>query len=166
MTYTIKALQPGDVPAYLALTKYIDAETDFLGSAPNDQRPSMLQVIGLIKAQHQVIFVAENEQGFIGHLGAFWRRGKGERLRHCMTLGLGVIKTHWGQGVGTALMNALEDWAKEHQITRLELEVMVHNKAAIALYKKCGFEIEGTKRHSIKMGDQYLDEHLMGKIID
>ncbi|BDS09722.1 GNAT family N-acetyltransferase [Aureispira anguillae] len=165
MNYTIRALKTSDVPEYLALTKYIDAETDFLGSAPTDPRPSMMQVIGMVKAQHQIIFVAEDEQGLVGHLGAFWRRGKGERLQHCMTVGLGVLKKCWGQGIGNALFEALESWATANGISRLELEVMTHNKAAIALYRKRGFEIEGTKRNSIKMGTQYIDEHLMAKLL-
>lgn len=165
MEYNIRLLKTSDVPEYLALTRYIDAETSFLGSSPNDPKPSMVQVIGLIKAQRQVIFIAENEQGLVGHLGAFWRRGKGERLQHCMNIGLGVAREFWGKGIGNALFEAIEHWAKEQQIKRLELEVMVHNKAAIALYKKRGFEIEGTKRNSIKIDDQYIDEYLMAKLL-
>ena len=52
-----------------------------------------------------------------------------------------------GQGVGTALMQALVDdadrWA---QVLRLELTVYADNARAIALYRKFGFEVEGTHR--------------------
>lgn len=165
MKYNIRLLKTSDIPEYRALTKYIDQETDFLGASPNDPKPSMVQIIGLIQAERQIIFVAENEHGLIGHLGAFWRRGKGERLQHCMNIGLGVVKEFWGNGIGNALFEAIETWAKERGIARLELEVMTHNKAGIALYKKRGFEIEGTKRNSIKIGNQYIDEYLMSKLL-
>lgn len=163
--YSIRPLQIADIPEYLALTQYIDGETDFLGSAPTDSRPSTLQLISSLKAERQVIFVAANEQGLIGHIGAFWRRGTGLRVKHTLNLGLGIAKDFWGMGIGNALMEALEQWALEHQIHRLELEVMTHNKAAIALYQKRGFEIEGTKRCSIIIKDEFIDEYLMSKLL-
>jgi Acetyltransferases, including N-acetylases of ribosomal proteins len=48
-------------------------------------------------------------------------------------------------------------------LTRLELTVMVHNERAIALYKKMGFEIEGTKKRSMRIDGQYVDEYYMAK---
>ncbi|MCH2023408.1 MAG: GNAT family N-acetyltransferase [Saprospiraceae bacterium] len=165
MDFTIRPLNSKDVEEYLALTKYIDAETDFLGSSPNDKRPTTVQMITSISSNRQIYFVAANEFGLIGHIGAFWRRGKGERVKHTMVVGLGVAKDFWGKGIGNALFEATEQKAKEIGITRLELEVMTHNKGAIALYKKRGFEIEGTKRNSIKIGDQYIDEYIMAKLL-
>jgi RimJ/RimL family protein N-acetyltransferase len=50
-------------------------------------------------------------------------------------------------------------------VKRLELSVMTHNERGIALYKKMGFEIEGTKRASIYVNGNYVDEYLMSKII-
>ena len=165
MEYTIRPLRPADAVEYLNLTEHIDGETDFLGSAPSDSRPSPLQIIASLKSERQAIFVAATEQGLVGHLGAYWGRGKGSRVKHCINTGLGVLKECWGHGIGTALFEAMENWALERGITRIELEVMTHNKAAIALYKKRGFEIEGTKRKSIKIGDQYIDEYLMSKLL-
>jgi RimJ/RimL family protein N-acetyltransferase len=40
---------------------------------------------------------------------------------------------------------------------------MVHNERAIALYKKMGFEIEGTKKRSMRIDGQYVDEYYMAK---
>ena len=42
---------------------------------------------------------------------------------------------------------------------------MVHNERAIRLYKKMGFEIEGTKKHSLFVNGQYVDEYYMAKIL-
>lgn len=165
MEYRVELLARRDIQEYIALTAFIDAETDFFGSDPKDAKPSVIQIINATKAERQVIFVAKNKNGLIGHLGAFWRRGKNIRLGHCMNLGLGVAKDYWGHGIGSALMIALEEWAIERGIVRLELEVMVHNKAAIGLYKKAGFQLEGTKQKSIKVGDTYIDEFLMAKIL-
>ncbi len=166
MEYTVEQLSRKYISEYIALTSYIDAETDFFGSDPKDAKPTVVQIITSLRGKRQVIFVAKNEKGLIGHLGAFWRRGKNARLGHCINLGIGVAKEFWGQGVGAALMTAFEDWACEQKLVRIELEVMVHNERAVALYKKRGFEIEGIKKKSIKVGDTYIDEYLMAKILD
>lgn len=166
MNYTVRPIRTADIAEYLALTNHINKETDFLGTSPNDPTPSPMQLAMMIKTGRQIIFVAEHENGsLIAHLGAFWRRGQGEKLKHSMCVGLGVAKDFWRLGIGNALFAAFESWAAEAGVTRLELEVMTHNEAGIALYKKRGFEIEGTKRNSIKLEDRYIDEHLMSKLL-
>lgn len=166
MNYTVRRLQRKDIAEYLALTQYTDSETDFLGSDPSDPRPSVLRILSSMKEERQVLFVAANANGLIGHLGGFWRRGKNPRLGHCMNVGLAIAKDYWGNGIGNALMDAFEQWAAEHKIVRLELEVMTHNERAVALYKKRGFEIEGIKKKSICINGEYLDEYLMAKLMD
>jgi RimJ/RimL family protein N-acetyltransferase len=42
---------------------------------------------------------------------------------------------------------------------------MTHNIAGIALYKKMGFEIEGTKRDSLLINGEYVDEYYMSKLL-
>jgi RimJ/RimL family protein N-acetyltransferase len=42
---------------------------------------------------------------------------------------------------------------------------MAHNSGAIALYKKMGFEIEGTKNHSLIVDGMYIDEYYMAKLV-
>ncbi|WP_277674608.1 GNAT family N-acetyltransferase, partial [Piscibacillus halophilus] len=59
----------------------------------------------------------------------------------------------------------MEEWAIKVQLHRLELTVIVENKAAVNLYKKMGFEIEGVKKDSLKLGERYVDEYYMAKLI-
>jgi len=42
---------------------------------------------------------------------------------------------------------------------------MTHNQAGVALYKKYGFEIEGTKKSSVFVNGVYVDEYYMAKIL-
>lgn len=44
-----------------------------------------------------------------------------------------------GHGVGTAMMNALEDLAREHRFAKITLEVSATNSGAIALYRRLGY---------------------------
>jgi putative acetyltransferase len=84
------------------------------------------------------------------------------RRRHAMMLGISVLPSAQGQGVGTALMQALCDYADNWMGTlRLELNVYTDNVRAIALYRKFSFEIEGTQRGYAFRDGQYVDNHLM-----
>jgi len=59
----------------------------------------------------------------------------------------------------------LERWAKKNNLHRLELTVMAHNEAALALYKKMGFEIEGRKKHTLFINGSFVDEYCMAKLL-
>jgi len=87
------------------------------------------------------------------------------RRRHAMGLGISVAPAAQGQGVGTALMQALIDWADRWaQVLRIELTVFADNASAIALYRKFGFEHEGTHRAYALRDGVYVDVHAMARL--
>jgi putative acetyltransferase len=87
------------------------------------------------------------------------------RRRHARSLGIAVARHAQGQGVGTVLMAALVDWADRWAgVLRLELGVFVDNAPAIALYRKFGFEIEGTQRAFALRDGVYADVHAMARL--
>jgi RimJ/RimL family protein N-acetyltransferase len=68
-----------------------------------------------------------------------------------------VVARDWrGRGVGSALVAASIDWAREHELHKLSLSVFPHNEAAIALYRKFEFEIEGQRRKQIRRANGEL----------
>jgi len=74
-----------------------------------------------------------------------------------------VAQGHRRQGIGRALMEAGEAWAREVGVTKLELHVFPHNHAAIALYEQLGYEREGYRRRHYRRDDGYVDAILMAK---
>jgi ribosomal protein S18 acetylase RimI-like enzyme len=60
-------------------------------------------------------------------------------------IGMAVTREWRGRGVGSALMVAAIEWAREQGLHKLSLSVWPHNAAAIALYRKCGFVEEGRR---------------------
>jgi RimJ/RimL family protein N-acetyltransferase len=61
-------------------------------------------------------------------------------------IGMAVAREWRGRGVGSALMAAAIEWARERGLHKLSLSVFAHNEAAIALYRKFGFVEEGRRR--------------------
>jgi len=69
-----------------------------------------------------------------------------ERSRHGFgELGMAVAREWRGRGVGSALLAAAIEWARERGLHKLSLAVFAHNVAAIALYRKFGFIEEGRR---------------------
>jgi len=74
-----------------------------------------------------------------------------ERSRHGYgEIGMAVAREWRGRGVGSALMLAAIEWAREQGLHKLSLSVWPHNAAAIALYRKYGFVEEGRRLKQIQ----------------
>lgn len=89
------------------------------------------------------------------------------RIRHQGTLGMTVDRSYWGVGIGTALLEALIDWARAGGIIRkLNLRVIEYNQRAIALYRKLGFIEEGRHSRTFLIDGRFYDDISMGLEID
>jgi putative acetyltransferase len=87
------------------------------------------------------------------------------RTRHSGHIGIAVRDDWQGNGVGTALMEACLDLADNWlNLSRLDLRVYVDNASAIALYKKFGFEIEGTHKRFAYRNGEYVDAFIMARL--
>ena len=90
--------------------------------------------------------------------------GPAARRRHVMTLGISVAGAAQGRGVGSALMAAMCDYADRWMgVLRLELTVYADNEVAIRLYRKFGFEVEGTHRGYAMRDGAYVDAVAMAR---
>jgi ribosomal protein S18 acetylase RimI-like enzyme len=80
-----------------------------------------------------------------------------EGFTHCGTLGMGVRKDFRRLGIGTRLLEHTIGEAREMGLERIELEVLASNTAAIRLYEKAGFVVEGVKKKGRKLDGEYDD---------
>ena len=87
------------------------------------------------------------------------------RRRHVMGLGIAVLPAAQGQGVGSALMAALCDYADNWLgILRIELTVYSDNEVALRLYRRFGFHVEGTHRGFALRDGVYVDAIAMARL--
>ena len=87
------------------------------------------------------------------------------RRRHAGTIGMCVRDDCQGQGVGTALMQAVVDLADNWlNLQRLELTVFVDNEPAIRLYQRFGFKVEGRLVHYGYRAGEFVDVYTMARL--
>jgi ribosomal protein S18 acetylase RimI-like enzyme len=85
-----------------------------------------------------------------------------ESNRHVVELkGLAVDPGHHGRGIGRLLVEAAIRVAVERGARRLTLRVLDPNTAAKALYRSCGFTVEGVLREEFSLDGRYVDDVLM-----
>ena len=109
------------------------------------------------------VIVAEVDGEVIGNAGLH-PVSRSPRRRHAGTIGMAVRDDWHGRGVGTALMAAAVDLADNWiGYSRLELTAYTDNEAAIALYRKFGFEIEGTARRYALRAGVLVDAYMMAR---
>jgi RimJ/RimL family protein N-acetyltransferase len=80
-----------------------------------------------------------------------------EGFAHRGRLGMGVHQDFRGQGIGTQLLAQAMQKSREKGLERIELEVFASNAAAIKLYEKAGFVVEGVKKKGRKLDGEYDD---------
>ena len=100
----------------------------------------------------------------VGILGMHGSPSK-PRRRHAASIGMTVHDAWAGRGVGTAPMAAAVDLADNWlNLRRIELTVYVDNEPAIRLYRRFGFEVEGTAiGYSFRDGE-FVDAHMMARL--
>lgn len=75
-----------------------------------------------------------------------------EQVPQCHIIELYVKESARRDGVGQALLDAIEAWAESHDCVGMKLMVNAENQAAISLYKNSAYQIE---RHNMRkrLGD-------------
>ena len=164
MTALVRAAVPRDAPALVELAQAIAAEPEGWLITDGEWRSAAEERRYLRTVRHHphaAVFVAELPEGIVGRLSV--ARDPHPASEHVADLGLMVAKDHRREGIGRALMEAAEDWAREVGVRKLELHVFPYNEAAIALYETLGYEREGLRYEHYRRGSGYLDAILMAK---
>jgi len=160
----IRRATPDDAPAYAEIM----ADPSVFGGLMQLPYPSVEQwrqrLAGSDNGSAELSIVAERGGEILGSAGLHPVGGH-VRRRHAAMIGISVRPGAQGQGVGTALMQALCDYADGWaQVLRIELGVYTDNQRAIALYRRFGFEIEGTHRAYALRDGVFVDSHTMARL--
>lgn len=108
-------------------------------------------------------FVAELDSSIIGWADIL-PRSNHESMSHVGSLGMGVISKFRRKGIGDKLLSNTIEYAWKYGFKRLEIEVFSDNMAAINLYKKHCYLIEGVKKKARFIDGGYQDLVVMGQV--
>lgn len=82
-----------------------------------------------------------------------------ETTLHRSLMMMGIERKCRGKGFGKDLLKTAIDWAKrDPKVEYISLNVFSHNKAAMALYKKLGFEKIGVDRDLFRVFGKSVDD--------
>jgi putative acetyltransferase len=160
----VRPAEPGDASRLVDLAREVGAEEEgwlITGGewrSPGEERRYLRW---LRHHSDAAVFVAEENGAIIGRLSI--ARDAHPASEHVADLGLMVAREFRRQGIGTALMEEAERWARDLGVRKLELHVCPHNEAAIALYRGLGYEEEGFRRNHYRRRGEFLDAILMAK---
>lgn len=168
MTYRIRRATEQDAETLLKLRRCLFAETAFSLTEPDEFIASSEEECDRIRyfntAPNSLLLLAESGSEAIGFLTA---NGQDKnRVRHVAFVGMSILRQHWGQGVGSLLLQEVFKWSARAGIKRLEGNVQASNLRAIALYLRSGFHFEGVRRYAIRVNGQYAHEYSMVRFSD
>ncbi len=165
MDIIIREARSEDAERLLEYLKRIGGESDNLTfgaeGLPFSVDDEKRFIEGVAKDEKSVMLLAFDGDEIVGDASL---SSMPRRMSHRAELGISVVKSHWGQGIGSALLAQTIDYARQNGIEIIDLNVRSDNERAIHLYKKFGFKYIGThpsgkriKGEDIPLDYMYLD---------
>jgi len=162
---TIRPARPEDAEAWIRNTNAIGAEGIYLMLDRLNRTLEQVRVqFRDANPSSELWLVAEIDGTVVA--GANWARGSSAKNAHTASLGVAVRSEYRHLGLGRALMEEGIAWARSVGISKLKLGVFSTNAAAIALYRKLGFEEEGRLRSEVIIAGAPVDEILMSLFLE
>jgi RimJ/RimL family protein N-acetyltransferase len=154
----VRRARDRDLDQLVDLFAEVAAEGRWIGAElPVDRERRRRRFSEAMHDERAILLVAEAGGQLVGQLDM-------ELARYGVAdLGMLVAPGWRDQGLGTALLRAGVDWARDAGAHKVALQVWPHNAAAIALYEKLGFLREGLlRRHYRRRNGELWDAVVMG----
>ena len=161
----VREAASSDASHLLVYVEAVSSESDFLTFGTGEFELSTEEEENYLRKCHQsdnilyiISLVGDDIVSALNFAG-----GHRSRVRHSGEFGMSVRKDYWGLDVGSKMLDALIQWAREGQIiTKINLYVWTDNARAIRLYEANGFVREGTITKAIFLDGQSHDHFWMG----
>lgn len=165
---TIREIYLNEAEKFLDMVLKMDNEADYLLFSANERakdieltkkyieklnnNPRAILLVAVAPSNNFIGYIA----GEVPHL---------QKMNHVMRLNLGLLSSHQKKGIDRELLAKALAHAQANGIKRVEATVIALNKLCINLCKRFGAVVEGVKRQSIKIGNEYCDEYLIAKLL-
>lgn len=85
--------------------------------------------------------------------------------KHTCTFRMMIFKEYWFNGIGQKLLQLMEDHARRAGIVKIEAQVLTDNLHGWNLFRKAGYQIEGTRKAAAFIDGRYQDEFFISKFL-
>lgn len=164
----IREAEIDDAEEMISYLNIVGGESDNLMHGPDGFKAPLEAVKRRIQASHDadnsIILIALEGEKIIAR--AELDGYPGAKLHHNARFSISVRKDYWNKKIGTKLMTEIIECARKMNLRNIELEVVVDNKAAIALYHKMGFSDIGTYKDFWFANNSYSDAIIMQKCLN
>jgi RimJ/RimL family protein N-acetyltransferase len=158
----LRAFAPGDEEVVARIENHPDPRSTLFYALPTSLEQQREKINSLLADHHCILFtICRNKDGepigqtsfvridWVGGMAIFY---------------IGIAdKDNWGKGYGKEATSLMLAYAFETlNLNRIQLHVAVENEAAVHVYKKTGFVIEGTLREAMYHEGRYCDFFVMG----
>ena len=149
--WTLRPGRPTDGRALARLFADVRAEGRWLITTPESvSEPSEAFWIGeMIRGAEHLVLVAEADGEVVGNVLVSVDRGRA--TEHIGVLSICIARDWRDVGIGQAMVEAAQEWARERGLRKLSLGV----------FEKRGFVREGLRRQQYRTNDELRDEVLM-----
>ena len=164
MSAVIRTAEPGDAGALVRLAEAVGSEEGGWLIADGGWRSASEErryLKAIRRHAYAAVLVAEEDDRIVGRLSI--GRDTHPASEHVADVGLMVADGYRRRGIGRALMENAEAWARGVGVRKIELHVFPHNEAALALYDRLGYRRVGVRRGHFRRADGYVDAILMEK---
>jgi GNAT superfamily N-acetyltransferase len=150
---TVRSARPADIPVLCAL--YTEFHQFHVQGVPERLRSADPQgsaavnadlkaaVESILQDDDSAIFVAEPAGRIVGLAEVYFRRDEANPLRLPYSFGylqsLVVQKSHRSRGIGTLLLRAAEDWAREKGASEMRVETWEFRQGSLPFYDRAGY---------------------------
>lgn len=166
----IREAEPGGDAELVTLLNRVSLETDFTsldreGILLTDTEMELF-LDKQARSENQITLLALLNDEIAGLVNITADQRK--RVRHIGDLFIVIGKKYWNNGLGSLLLEEVVEWAQASGILRrLQLTVQTRNQAAVHLYQKNGFVIEGRQERGAYIEEgEFIDVYFMGRLID
>ncbi|MCH8879195.1 MAG: GNAT family N-acetyltransferase [Planctomycetes bacterium] len=168
-TCTIRECVEADAEPVLKLFRTVAAESDNLGRLPDEIKLTIEEEREYVRARREspnsIMVLIEVDGRPVALAGV--EGPKLKKFAHHGEVGMSVLREYWRLGIGRAILDYLEAWARQAGLRKLCLRVYDFNEPAYRLYCGAGFTEEGRLKADVLRADGtygdtiYLAKHFV-----
>ncbi|MFB6176370.1 MAG: N-acetyltransferase family protein [Halobaculum sp.] len=160
LTYTIRQARQSDITGLVGVMREAIDEEYVVAESVADMLDHEEVLLRRNEVESRMFFVACVEDDVVGwvHL----EHPEMEKLRHTAELTVGVLDGYRGHGIGRSLLERGLNWGREQGYEKVYNSVPSTNERAIGFLEGHGWEIEARRADHYKIGEEYVDEVMMG----